>query len=145
MAMLTNFGHGRVAPDHGHDSFVEVAERLFRLSSYRSRNIFCTPLSRLFGHGCKLWQRLPVRASDVGKISERVDAREILHAKIGLHINTSTMASSYPDMVRQHGRFQASRPNHRASQDFSSVREQHMVGSYLLDGGSQPDLHAPLL
>src|SRR5258708_25047187 len=99
----------------------------------------------MFRHGCKLWQRLAVRTGDIRKISQRVDAWAILHAKVGLHIDTSTMPGSYPYIARQRGCFETSCPNYSASKNFSSVREQHVVGSHLLSGDSQPHLHATLL
>src|SRR5246127_2073111 len=145
VAMFANFSHGGIAPDHRHDSFVQVPERLFWLASYRCRNIFCTPFAGLFRHGCKLWQRLAVRAGDIRKISERVDAREILNAKVGLDIETSAMAGSYANIVRQRGRFQTACPNYSASKNFSSVREQHMAGTDLLSGDPQPHLNTTLL
>src|SRR5260221_9701067 len=101
VAMFANFSHGGIAPDHRHDSFVQVPERLFWLPSYYCRNIFCTPFTCLFRHRRKLGQRFAVRASDIRKISERVDAREILNAKVGLDIDTATMAGSSAYIRRQ--------------------------------------------
>src|SRR5258708_40092328 len=98
--MLANFSHSGIASDHRHDSFIQVVERLLWLSSYYCRNIFCTPFAWLFRHGCKLWQRLAVRAGDIRKISQRVDPWAILHAKVGLHIDTSAMPGSYPYIAR---------------------------------------------
>ena len=69
VAVLAKFSHGGVAPDHRHDAFVHVVERLSWLSHECGRNIVRTVLARLLRHGCKLGLRFAVRTGDVRKIS----------------------------------------------------------------------------
>src|SRR5260370_19375356 len=101
VAMLAKLCNGSITSDHRHDSLVEVSEGLYRVTSDRSSDSISTIPARLLGDGCKLGQRLAVHAGDICKLPERVDTREILHAKVGLHFNAVSVPSPDPQTPRE--------------------------------------------
>lgn len=60
--------------------------------------------ARLFRDSRELWQRLPIAADRVCKISERVNAREAFNGQIGFHINSSAVTCRDTEITRQRTR-----------------------------------------
>ena len=67
VAMLTDFGHGRVTSDHRHDAFIKIVERVSWLSCYVRQDIPGGPFARLFRHRSKLRQQATVLVRDIGR------------------------------------------------------------------------------
>ena len=73
VAMLPDFGYGRVTPDHRHDAFVEIVECFSWVSRNVRQDILSAPLTGLFGHRGQLGQRSTVFPGNVCKISQGID------------------------------------------------------------------------
>jgi hypothetical protein len=70
--VLADLGYGCIAPDHCHDSLVEVSERLSWLSCYIGGDLLGAVFAGLLCNRRKLWQWFAIRASDIRKIAQRV-------------------------------------------------------------------------
>src|SRR6516162_11377005 len=99
MAVLTNFGHGCISSDHGHDAFIEITERDSWFSRYVQQDIFGAPLATLFCHGTKLGQWPTIPVGDIGEVTQRVNAGEPGHSEVGLNVNATPMPSLNPQAV----------------------------------------------
>src|SRR5215469_2682880 len=99
VAVLTNFGNGRVSSDHCHNAFIYITERNSWFPRYVQKDIFGAPFAGLLCHGTKLGQWPTILAGNVGEITQGVNVGEPGHSEVGLNINASPMPSLNPQFV----------------------------------------------
>src|SRR5262245_24396588 len=96
MALASDFRHGRIAPDHGHDSLVVIVEGGARPARDLGEDVLRRPHSTLLCNRGELWKWPAVRARNVREVAERVHARAAGDREVRLHLDAAAMTSRQP-------------------------------------------------
>jgi len=121
VTMLADLGYRGIPANHRHDPFIKVAKWRTGCAFNVGQNILACPPSALLCYRTKLRQSVSVFSRDIREVSDCVDTRAALDAKIRLNFD-SPAVPLWQSRVPGDGRgLEACSPDHATSLDGVAV------------------------
>src|SRR5262249_32824403 len=94
MSFLADRRHGRVAPDHCHDSLVVIVKGSSSLTRNLSQDVFRSPITALLRNRTKLRDRQIdlIWVGNIREVTQYVNAGEAFNREIRLHFDATAMS-----------------------------------------------------
>src|SRR6516164_2510274 len=143
--MLADLGYRGIPADHRHDPSIKVVKWGAWCAFDVGQNILGCPPSALLCHRTKLWQSVSVRSRDISEVSDCIDAREVLHAKIRLNLDSPAVSLRQPRVTGGCRGVEACCPNHATALDGAAVGQYDVAWMHFLDGGVEFENHTAAL
>src|SRR5215469_10559558 len=143
--MLPDLCYRGIPADHRHNPSIKVVKWGAWSAFDVGQNILGCPPSALLCYRTKLWQSVSVFSRDIGEVSDCIDAREVLHAKIRLNLDSPAASLREPRATGDRRGLEASCPNHAAAFDGAAVGQYHVAWMHFLHGSVEFEDHTAAL
>src|SRR6516162_9548967 len=143
--MLPDLGYRGIPADHRHNPSIKVVKWGAWSAFDVGQNILGCPPSTLLCDRTKLWQSVPVFSRDTSEITDRVDTREVLDAKIVLNLDSSAASLRQPQVTCDRRGLEARSPDDATALDGAAVGQYAVAWMHFLDVSVEFEYHAAAL